>query len=102
MHALQEWRRAREHEIKVQRAVQLEYDWTFTTPYTGTVTNAPMPSGHGLASGPLAGPSSQGQAAVHGGEQPSSSAGPAPQWESTTEQVRTPLLGMFGQAPAGA
>lgn len=33
----QEWRRAREHEIKQQKAVQLTYDWTFTTPYTCTV-----------------------------------------------------------------
>lgn len=33
----EEWRRAREHEIKQQKAVQLTYDWTFTTPYTCTV-----------------------------------------------------------------
>ncbi|KAG2493139.1 hypothetical protein HYH03_008563 [Edaphochlamys debaryana] len=33
----EEWRRAREHEIQQQRAVQLTYDWTFTTPYTCTV-----------------------------------------------------------------
>ncbi|GFR46049.1 hypothetical protein Agub_g7519, partial [Astrephomene gubernaculifera] len=44
----QEWRKAREHEIEQQKAVQLTYDWTFTTPYTCTVVppagSCPPPS----------------------------------------------------------
>ncbi|KAG2429459.1 hypothetical protein HYH02_014041 [Chlamydomonas schloesseri] len=39
----EEWRRAREHEIAQQNAVQLTYDWTFTTPYTCTVVPPPQP-----------------------------------------------------------
>lgn len=34
---LQEWQAARQHEISAQKAVKLEYDWTYTTPYAGTV-----------------------------------------------------------------
>ncbi len=49
----QEWRRAREHEIKQQKAVQLTYDWTFTTPYTCTVVQPALAS-----SGPAAPPRS--------------------------------------------
>ncbi|GIL67150.1 hypothetical protein Vafri_20585 [Volvox africanus] len=33
----EEWRKAREYEIQQQKAVQLTYDWTYTTPYTCTV-----------------------------------------------------------------
>ncbi|GLI63536.1 hypothetical protein VaNZ11_006524 [Volvox africanus] len=33
----EEWRKAREYEIKQQKALQLTYDWTYTTPYTCTV-----------------------------------------------------------------
>lgn len=35
-----EWQMARQHEIKAQKAVQLEYDWTFTTPYTGSIVTS--------------------------------------------------------------
>ncbi|GLC46833.1 hypothetical protein PLESTM_001931200 [Pleodorina starrii] len=38
----EEWRKAREHEIQQQKAVQLTYDWTYTTPYTCTVTRRGM------------------------------------------------------------
>jgi type 2A phosphatase activator TIP41 len=33
------WQNARKEEIKMQRAVQLEWDWTYTTPYTGSVSS---------------------------------------------------------------
>eukprot|EP00798_Chlamydomonas_sp_ICE-L_P029422 gene29422-5770_t len=33
----QEWRKSREHEIQQQQAVQITYDWTFTSPFTGTL-----------------------------------------------------------------
>ncbi|MEW5316248.1 MAG: hypothetical protein WDW38_007629 [Sanguina aurantia] len=40
-----EWRKSREAEIEQQRAVQLHYDWTYTSPYTGSVTHAvPAPA----------------------------------------------------------
>ena len=35
------WQNARKEEIKVQKAVQLEWDWTYTTPYTGTLISPP-------------------------------------------------------------
>lgn len=41
LHGLQEWRKAREAEIQQQQAVQLTYDWTFTTPYNCTVGRGP-------------------------------------------------------------
>uniref|UniRef100_A0A6U0V0Z3 TIP41-like protein n=1 Tax=Polytomella parva TaxID=51329 RepID=A0A6U0V0Z3_9CHLO len=31
------WKKARELEIQMQNAVQLEFDWTYTTPYTGSL-----------------------------------------------------------------
>eukprot|EP00983_Pelagomonas_calceolata_P110517 1159679-Pelagomonas_calceolata.AAC.6 len=31
------WQKARLAEIQAQNAVRLEYDWTYTTPYSGTV-----------------------------------------------------------------
>ncbi|KAG2427199.1 hypothetical protein HXX76_010917 [Chlamydomonas incerta] len=45
----EEWRRAREHEIAAQQAVQLTYDWTFTTPYTCTVAPPPQQQQQGGA-----------------------------------------------------
>jgi len=33
----QAWQKARLAEIQAQNAVRLEYDWTYTTPYSGTV-----------------------------------------------------------------
>ncbi|KAG2427198.1 hypothetical protein HXX76_010916 [Chlamydomonas incerta] len=62
---LQEWRRAREHEIAAQNAVQLTYDWTFTTPYTCTVVPPPQqqPQQDGApaaAAAPAAAPSGAG------------------------------------------
>jgi hypothetical protein len=41
------WQRAREKEIRNQNALILEYDWTFTSPYTGTIV--PGYSGAGAA-----------------------------------------------------
>lgn len=32
-----EWQEARQQEIKEQGAMKIEYDWTYTTPYLGTV-----------------------------------------------------------------
>lgn len=32
------WQQAREEEIKKQNALVLEYDWTYTTPYTGSLS----------------------------------------------------------------
>jgi len=35
--AMQAWQKARLAEIQAQNAQRLEYDWTYTTPYSGTV-----------------------------------------------------------------
>ncbi|PNH08716.1 TIP41-like protein [Tetrabaena socialis] len=54
-----EWRKAREHEIQLQNAIQLTYDWTFTTPYTCTVVLPPAVAEPGVAAaGEAAGPGS--------------------------------------------
>ncbi|KXZ43509.1 hypothetical protein GPECTOR_88g452 [Gonium pectorale] len=46
----EEWRKAREAEIQQQKAVQLTYDWTYTTPYTCTV-DLPAATPEGLTDG---------------------------------------------------
>ena len=64
LHLPQEWKKAREAEIQQQQAVQLEYDWTYTTPFAGV-----MHVGAGDSAGPRAhGPSSAPtEAATAGG-----------------------------------
>lgn len=37
----QSWQAARQHEITKQQAMILEYDWTYTTSYTGSVSWSP-------------------------------------------------------------
>ncbi|GMH36067.1 hypothetical protein BSKO_03935 [Bryopsis sp. KO-2023] len=46
----EEWQEARQSEIQGHGAMQLEYDWTFTTPYTGTLEGRSQ--GNGNAVGP--------------------------------------------------
>ncbi len=36
----QSWQNARQDEIQQQKAVQLDYDWTYTSPYAGTVSRS--------------------------------------------------------------
>jgi len=40
----QQWQAARREEIQRQQAVVLEYDWTYTTPYQGTVKRTLSPA----------------------------------------------------------
>jgi type 2A phosphatase activator TIP41 len=39
-----EWQAARQQEIAAQSALILQYDWTYTTPYQGTLGHATTPS----------------------------------------------------------
>jgi type 2A phosphatase activator TIP41 len=39
-----EWQAARQQEIAAQSAIILQYDWTYTTPYQGTLGHATSPS----------------------------------------------------------
>jgi type 2A phosphatase activator TIP41 len=44
----QQWQAARREEIERQQAVVLEYDWTYTTPYQGTLALAGGSGGGGM------------------------------------------------------
>mmetsp|Transcript_6371 Transcript_6371/g.14150 ORF Transcript_6371/g.14150 Transcript_6371/m.14150 type:complete len:312 (-) Transcript_6371:336-1271(-) len=85
----QEWRRAREHEIKQQQAVQLQYDWTYTTPYCGTVCRADAQQAK-PTTGADAGAGPQGVAGAS--PAPEMSGGSVPAWHDTTDQIDRGLL----------
>eukprot|EP00879_Flechtneria_rotunda_P008082 GHRR01008466.1.p1 GENE.GHRR01008466.1~~GHRR01008466.1.p1 ORF type:complete len:379 (+),score=139.74 GHRR01008466.1:274-1410(+) len=44
VHVAQQWQAARLHEIRKQQAVVLEYDWTYTTSYTGSTRWSSQPA----------------------------------------------------------
>lgn len=51
----QQWQAARREEIQRQQAVVIEYDWTYTTPYQGTVSvtsDAPLQEAAAAAADP--------------------------------------------------
>uniref|UniRef100_A0A7S0RYW5 TIP41-like protein n=1 Tax=Chlamydomonas leiostraca TaxID=1034604 RepID=A0A7S0RYW5_9CHLO len=93
----QEWQRARRHEIEAQKAVQLEYDWTFTTPYTGTVVptqRAHEPTGPGDVGHYSSSSSStaSGSGGAGDAQAPVQAQVQLPEWEETSEQIDRALL----------
>lgn len=45
----EQWQEARQNEIDGHGAKQLEYDWTFTTPYAGTLDRESHVNGNGVS-----------------------------------------------------
>jgi type 2A phosphatase activator TIP41 len=71
------WKSARIDEIEQQKAIQLQYDWTFTSPYSGTVVG-PSAKRSGPEDGDVA-------------SEPEL-ASTVPCWQETKEQVRPPWV----------
>lgn len=94
------WQKARQAEIEKQNALLLEYDWTYTTPYTGsttttadmaaTIANGSSANGAGSANVAEAPASTQGEGGDASAAAASCSA-PA-QWEETEEGMDRDLL----------
>jgi type 2A phosphatase activator TIP41 len=59
-----EWQAARLHEIEKQQAVVLEYDWTYTTSYSGSLSWSPPQFGSSSDSSSAAGTRQQPQDAA--------------------------------------
>ena len=76
---VQAWKSARLDEIEQQKAIQLEYDWTYTTPYCGTVVPP--------AAGPAESSSGSTTAGANGTAEAETAAAGGHAWEATTEQV---------------
>lgn len=83
------WQQARQQEIAMQNAVKLEWDWTFTTPYAGSLSQT---DAHGYAD-------SEPTTVAHPGHHPAPlPVNPTwdpyqgPGWEETTLQIDRGLL----------
>ncbi|KAL4856069.1 TIP41-like protein [Chlorella vulgaris] len=102
----EEWLRARQADVEAHAAERLEYDWTYTTSYTGTVTcggsssgNASADASSAAASDPsprtqeaAAGAVAAGTAGVAADGPASSAAGGSVRWEATSCQINRALL----------
>ncbi|KAF5828799.1 TIP41-like family-domain-containing protein [Dunaliella salina] len=108
------WQKARLAEIQAQNAVRLEYDWTYTTPYSGTVLPsaavartpvvdslkegslatpaARVPLDESVTEGQETEPSTSGASTLQGSEQQGDNNRELPVWEETSETIDRALL----------
>lgn len=114
-----EWQAARMHDIQKQQAVVLEYDWTFTTSYLGSLSRSPplfgptrqqqqqmdgllaaqqqhqhtSPTQHTTSLVQDAAAAADADAGVDNAQHtPNSSSRPLPEWQPSTQQIDRSML----------
>jgi type 2A phosphatase activator TIP41 len=95
-----EWQAARLHEIEKQQAVVLEYDWTYTTSYGGSLSWSPplFPGSSNSSNEQLPPQQQQQQDAAHApaSSEPDGSTGQQqqqlPQWQPSSSQIDRRML----------
>jgi len=86
-----EWQAARQQEIEKQQAVVLDYDWTYTTSYAGSINTQPPASS---SSGP--------SDSIHPADQPSKAAADAHAKSATAGAAASADTEAAGAAAAGS